>query len=169
MHVKEVRDKNTTGQNIDRHALQEARAAAKQKADELYKHEMAKVTKPLEDRLNSSMARRDQLASELRTVEDDIKSTRKALNDILGIEDAPEKAPTGKRQRLGAETLSKIAASMRDYIKRQPEPISGGAIKQFLVQFHGGYKIQSPMPFLDKYLPDHGVKAEGAKASTRYS
>ena len=154
---------------INRHALQEARAAARKKADEVFQHEMEKITRPLDDQLASLTARRDQLETELRNLEGDITKLRKAKSDVLGIEDKPEKAvSSGKRERKSEEQLQAIAKSMAEFIKRQPEPISGGAIKEFLEQFHGGYKIQSALPFLDKYFPDHGVKSEGKKAATRY-
>ena len=154
---------------INRHALQEARAAARKKADEVFQHEMEKITRPLDDQLASLTARRDQLETELRNLEGDIAKLRKAKSDVLGIEDKPEKTTgSGKRERKSEEQLQAIAMSMAEFIKRQPEPISGGAIRDFLNQFHGGYKIQSPLPFLAKYFPDHGVKSEGRRTATRY-
>jgi septal ring factor EnvC (AmiA/AmiB activator) len=154
---------------VDKHALQEARAAARKKADEVFQHEMEKITRPLDDQLASLTARRDQLETELRNLEGDIAKLRKARSDVLGIEDKPAKtAVSGKRERKSEEQLQAIAKSMAEFIKRQPEPISGGAIRDFLDQFHAGYKIQSALTFLDKYFPDHGVKSEGHKAATRY-
>jgi len=154
---------------INRHALQEARAAARKKADEVFQQEMEKITRPLDDQLASLTARRDQLETELRNLEGDITKLRKAKSDVLGIEDKPEKAISGgKRERKSEEQLQAIAKSMAEFIKRQPEPISGAAIRDFLNQFHGAYKIQSPLPFLAKYFPDHGVQTEGHRTATRY-
>lgn len=74
---------------IDPHELQEARAAARKKADELFRKEMEGVTKPCREAIAALEKERQQLQDKLSGVEDELSKTRKTLNKVLGIEEKP--------------------------------------------------------------------------------
>jgi poly-D-alanine transfer protein DltD len=148
---------------LDRHALQEARAAARAKANEVYEAEMANVTKPLRDQIDKLTTRRTALDAELGTLEHDLTKLNKALADVLGIEAPTNGKASGKRTRRSEEDRQADAAKIVAYLEKNAGAKAGDIAAATGVNFK---------PSLSKFLADNGghkVKTEGNKASTTYT
>jgi chromosome segregation ATPase len=153
-----------TATTIDRHALQEARAAARRKANELYEKEMQSITKPLRDEIETLTARRAEIDAELTAIESTLTKLNKALADVLGIEPpSTGKASGGKRSRRSSEQLKTEASSIVAYLEKHPKAKASDIKKATGVNF---------APSLVKFVKENNgakIATEGNKASTVYS
>lgn len=149
---------------IDKQALQEARAAARAKAAAVFTDEMAAITKPLRNQLQKLTDRRTALDSELQSVEHDIVTVSKALNDVMGIETpSATNRGSGKRVRRSKDERLADAEKILAYVKAHPGCKAGEVERATNVNFK---------PSMAKFLADNGghkVKTDGNKASTTYT
>lgn len=153
-----------TATTIDRHALQEARAAARRKANELYEKEMQSITKPLRDEIETLTTRRAEIDAELTAIESTLTKLNKALADVLGIEPPSSgKTAGGRRVRRSAEDLQADAQKIIDYLAKHPKAKASDIKKATGVNF---------APSLVKFVKENNgakVATEGNRASTLYS
>ena len=151
---------------IDRHALQEARAAAKAKANELYQSEMATITKPLNDQIAKLKERRTILDNESAALDSDLRKLEKAVADVLGIESpasgSRRKESSGTRTRRSAEQLKADADSIVAYLKAHPDSKASDIAKATGANFK---------PSLKEFMKAQGVKVDtqGDKVNMTYS
>jgi seryl-tRNA synthetase len=149
---------------IDRHALQEARASARKKANELYEKEMEAITQPLRHEIDALKERRTEIEVELLEIENRLGKLNKALADVLGIEPpSTGKASGGKRSRRSPEQLKAEAGSIVAYLEKHPKAKAADIKKATGANF---------APSLVKFVKENNgakIATEGNKASTVYS
>jgi hypothetical protein len=155
---------------LDPQAIKQAKKAAKAKALETYHAELATLLKPYATELANKQKDREEYATKMEELDKEIAELEVVVAQIEGKPNASAAdQKSSKRERLGAERLADVAKSILNIVRNGPkEGVRGGQIKAKIAELYHGYKIGTPLPFLNKYANDHGVVMTGQKGAARY-